>query len=348
MNSRSRLLSLVAVAGTLAAMGPTAVAQENKIVLRVADYIPPSHYFIRYATKPWIESVTKKSNGRIEIKHFPSEQLGKAKDLLSLTQSGVADMAGIVPSFVSDRMPLGTITELPGQYRSSCHGTAAIGELMQNNGILVKEELDPNDVVAIFAIATAPYMLFSRRDRLSSLDDIKGLKVRTVGGVMGQTFEKLEGVGVQMASPEIYESLSRGTVDGLAYTNSALVSNGFHKLTKSALDDAGFGGGTFAYFMSKKRWNAMPPDMQEILLSAGRDAMKIACQEIDKEEQEAKQKGREAGIKFFAPSTADKARLSKVMDDVANDWVRDATRRGKPADAVYKAFRNALAKPVAK
>jgi TRAP-type C4-dicarboxylate transport system substrate-binding protein len=104
-------LALTAVlAGSLFATGTTVMAQE-KIVLRAADYVPPSHYLIRYAVKYWIDNVVKQSNGRIEVRHFPSEQLGKAKDMLSLTQSGVADVAGVVPSFVSDRMPLSKVVE---------------------------------------------------------------------------------------------------------------------------------------------------------------------------------------------------------------------------------------------
>lgn len=345
MKRIAKVTALAALVGALSVVATPAIAQE-KIVLRVADYLPPSHYLIRFATKHWIDSVARQSNGRVEIKHFPSEQLGKAKDMLSLTQSGVADIAGIVPGFVSDRMPLGTLAEIPGLYRSSCHGTAAVGELMLNNGALVKEELEPNNVVTIFAITTAPYTLFSRRDRLASLDDIKGLKIRTLGGVMAQTFEKLGGVGVQMASPEIYESLSRGTVEGIAYTYSALVSNGFHKLTKSGLTEINFGGSTFAYLMSKQKWNALPADVQKILLSAGQETMKHACREIDKDEQTARQKAKESGVQLFEPQPADVARMNKARDEVAAEWVRDGGKRGRQTDAVYKAFRAALDKPV--
>ncbi len=343
MKKASKFVLIGALAGSLFAVGTTAAAQE-KIVLRAADYVPPSHYLIRYVAKYWIDNVVKQSNGRIEIRHFPSEQLGKAKDMLSLTQSGVADVAGVIPSFMSDRMPLSTISELPGQYRSACHGTMATGELMMNNGILVKEELDPNNVVVIFTVAVPPYILFSKRDRLASLEDVKGLKIRTLGGVMTHTFEKLGAVGVQMALPEIYESLSRGTVDGIAYTYSSLLSSGFHKVVKSALVDVHFGGANFSYMMSKQRWNALPADMQKILSSAGQDTMKHACREMDKEAEEAKAKVKEAGVQFFETPAADKAKLNKSMEEIAAEWVRDGAKRGKPAEAVYKVFRAALAK----
>lgn len=347
MKKAFRFGLLGALASSLFAVGTVALAQE-KIVLRLADYIPRTHYFTRYATTYFIENVVKQSNGRVEIKHFPSEQLGKAKDMLSLAQSGVADITTVVPGFVSDRIPLSTLGELPGQYRNSCHGTVATGELMMNNGILVKEELDANNVVVVFTVATPTYTLFSTRDKLASPEDVKGLKIRTIGGVMTRTFEKLGAVGVQMATPEIYESLSRGTVNGLAYAYSPLVSGGFHKLVKSALTDVSLGGSNFMYVMGKQRWNALPPDIQKILASVGQDTMKHSCRLIDKDEQDAKDKARDAGVQHFDVSAAEKARLGRVVDEVAMEWVRDGAKRGKAADAVYKAYQAALAKPVEK
>jgi TRAP-type C4-dicarboxylate transport system substrate-binding protein len=50
-----------------------------------------------------MELVTKATNGQLEFQHFPSEQLGKAKDMAQLTVAGVADLAYIVPSYSSDK-----------------------------------------------------------------------------------------------------------------------------------------------------------------------------------------------------------------------------------------------------
>jgi TRAP-type C4-dicarboxylate transport system substrate-binding protein len=338
MNSTTRL----AVTSALLAVGAPALAQD-KVSIRMADYLPPNHYLMKYGGKPWIEAVTKQSGGRIDIKHFPSEQLGKAKDLLSLTQSGVADMSGVVPGFVSDRLPLSTVSELPGQYKSSCHGTVATAPLVIGQGILAREETDKLGVVPLFTIATPPYNLFSRREKLATLDDVKGLKVRTLGGGMTQTFQKLGAVGVQMALPEIYESLSRGTVDGLAYPFSPLISGGFQKIVKSVISDVYFGGANFTYFMNAKKWNALPADVKQVLLGAGEETMKAGCAGIDKDTDEARGKAREAGVQFFQVSAGDKAKLEKIMDELAQEWVRDVgAKRGKSAEAVYRAYRESV------
>src|SRR5690606_39494548 len=59
------------------------------------------------------------SQGRIEFQYFPAEQLGKAKDLLTLVQSGAADIVDISPSYISDKFALSSVAELPAMFNRS-------------------------------------------------------------------------------------------------------------------------------------------------------------------------------------------------------------------------------------
>ncbi|MBN9277361.1 MAG: C4-dicarboxylate ABC transporter, partial [Hyphomicrobium sp.] len=91
---------LAAAAALISLLGsPDVQAQTTK--LRVADAFSTSHYMNK-VVKFWIDEVGKRTK-ELEIEYFPSEQLGKAKDLLALTQSGVIDIGYIAPSFVSDK-----------------------------------------------------------------------------------------------------------------------------------------------------------------------------------------------------------------------------------------------------
>ena len=115
------LLSTV-VAGA-ALLGGAAVAQDKTISLRVADSFPAGHFIPATATIPWMDEVTKKTNGRVKFEYFPAQQLGKAPDLLNLTQTGVADIGYVGMSYVSDKMPLSSVAQLPGAFTTACQGT---------------------------------------------------------------------------------------------------------------------------------------------------------------------------------------------------------------------------------
>src|SRR5436190_22020196 len=116
----------ILLASLLAVSVPLAHAQTK---LRVADSFPAGHYIPETSAKPFMAEVTKATTGAVTFEYFPAEQLGKAKDLLSLTISGVADIGYIAPSYISDKLPLSAVAELPGQFPTSCAGTEAYWKL---------------------------------------------------------------------------------------------------------------------------------------------------------------------------------------------------------------------------
>ena len=90
------LVLAAALAITLAAAG-NAHAQA-KVTLRVADVYPVGHPVAESTAKSFMEQVKKATNGAVDFQYVPAEQLGKGKDLLTLTQTGVADIGLVVPS----------------------------------------------------------------------------------------------------------------------------------------------------------------------------------------------------------------------------------------------------------
>ena len=95
---RRQVLALVAVALGLSPV--CASAQQTPVTLKYADSLPVEHFAIRLLVKPFMDEVTRRTNGAVKFERFPSQQLGKAADMLSLTQSGVVDIGYFVPTFV--------------------------------------------------------------------------------------------------------------------------------------------------------------------------------------------------------------------------------------------------------
>ena len=71
-------------------------AAAEPIKLRVADSFPKGHYLVRLVLEPWMAEVQKRTNNAVTFEHYPAQQLGKAADMLKLTQTGVADIGTIV------------------------------------------------------------------------------------------------------------------------------------------------------------------------------------------------------------------------------------------------------------
>lgn len=84
--SVSLCLAIVVLAGS-------AALAADPIKLRVADSFPNGHFIAEKITKPWIADILRRAGKKLDIQYYPAEQLGKSKDLLSLTASGVVDIA---------------------------------------------------------------------------------------------------------------------------------------------------------------------------------------------------------------------------------------------------------------
>lgn len=310
--------------------------------LRVGDSLPVGHFFAEQATKFWMAEVTRATGQSVAFEYYPAEQLGKAKDILTLTQAGVIDIGYVVPSYVSDKMPLTAVAELPGSFPTSCAGTLAFWKLAQGDGLLAKREFEPNNVRVLFAIAMPPYQIFSAQRKLDSLKSFEGMKLRTAGGAMDATVTRLKGVPVRMSAPELHESLSRGTVDGMVFPSASVLAYDLAGLVKSATIGENFGTAVLTYVISSGKWNALPPATRKAMQDAGEAATRRVCAYADKEVESDFAKIRQKGAVVAPLPAAEQAVLKPLMAAVRLDWAAQVDKRGKPGTEALKAFDAAL------
>jgi TRAP-type C4-dicarboxylate transport system substrate-binding protein len=329
----------------LAAFPTRAEAGDDKIELRVADSLPAGHIIAENLTKPWMERVRQLSGGRIDFKYFPAEQMGKAKDMLTLTQSGVIDIGYVGPSYVSEKMPLSAVAELPGASTGACQVMKAYWALAKEGGFIYTNEFKPNRIRPLLVAALPPYqVVLGSSKNIGSLKDLEGSKLRASGGAQDLTLNKLNVVPVRMAPPEIYESMSRGTIDGTLFSFVSVESYKLTNLTKTATVGGNFGTVLVTYSISDGKWARLPPDAKRVLLEAGDRSVESACEAFDAQESAAGERLKAAGARLVAFNGSDGAAFHRVADEVATNWAADLDKRGKPGTATLRAFREALEK----
>ncbi|NVN85738.1 MAG: TRAP transporter substrate-binding protein DctP [Rhodopseudomonas sp.] len=339
---KRRLLTSTAAASLLAILAQPALAE--KITLRLADSLPNGHVIHELVGKPFTELVTKMTNGDVTFQHFPAEQLGKAKDMAQLTVAGVADLAYIVPSYASDKYPLTAVSELPGLYDTECQGSLAFYKLSHNGGILETKEFAPNQLRPLVTIALPAYQIQLANSRaITSAKDLEGLKIRTAGGAMDLMMRSINGVPVRMAAPEIYESLSRGTLDGVILSYQSAVSYDLGKQLKSGTEGLNFGTALITYSIGDTKWKSLPESVRKALADAGEQITRESCKRFEDGEKAAADKIKAQGMKVINFGPADKAIFADAFAKVSDDWAKELDKRGKPGTEVFKAFTAAVA-----
>ncbi len=336
MHNTRLITSLSAVALLAGAMVcAPAAAQEKKITLRLADSFPATHYLHRYATRPWMEQVTKATNGEVTFEHYPAEQMGKSKDLLSLVQSGAVDGSLFVVSYASDKLPLAAAMELPGMFATSCQATLNHWKLAREGGELAKAEYAPNGVRVLFTPTPPPYQLAVAERKIETLKDLEGLKVRVIGGSMELTMKKLKSVGVRMAAPDMFEAVKRGTLDGVLFAYGSVLQ---YKIpTKYVTTGSGFGSVALIFIINESRWKQLPENVKAAMSAAGESVNRSSCAAMDAVEADGLQKLKQQGVTEVRWSAEDKKRIDETMATVASEWAAELDRRGKPGSRILKA-----------
>jgi TRAP-type C4-dicarboxylate transport system substrate-binding protein len=330
----------LALAASLA-FGGAALAQ-TPIKIKIADSFPVGHYLPRYVTTPMIDRLKANPAAKgFEFEYYPAEQMGKAKDFLSLVQSGVIDIAYVAPGFVSDKMPLSVVSELPLEFSGSCQGTMAYWNLAKPGGMLDKKEFAPNGVRLLFTTVLPPYQIVTRKP-FASLKDVEGMKIRASGSAKELVIKKLKATPVLMPTPDVYESLSRGTIDGVLFPFNSLPPYEIHKLSKTGTIGENFGTFVANWVISEKRFQSLPPAIQQELTAMGEQIVRSTCAQIEKDEAGDIEKVKAAGVKLITLSAADKATVQAAMQDVAKDWAETLDKRGKSGTEVLNAFKAGL------
>jgi TRAP-type C4-dicarboxylate transport system substrate-binding protein len=339
MNVLHRSTLAVAIAAMFVA-APHAAFAQGKVTLRFGDSLPATHFFTETVAKPWMAEVTKATNGQVEFQHYPAEQLGKAKDMLQLMESGVVDVGLVVPPYI-DKLPLSGVAELPGGFATSCAGVKALWKNL-NGGTLEKAELQPNGLRVFAIIVQPPFQVYTTKKKIESVKDLEGQKLRTTGGAMDLMVRKLGGVPVRLSAPEVNESMSRGTIDGGVL---AVVSVGAYKLTpmlKYGTQGENFGSAALYYGMHDSTLKKLSPAVQKAIFDAGRKVTFEACAKIDESAGSDEAKMRASGITLTQIVVADRPQVNAAFDAVGVDWAEGLDKRGKPGSAVRKEFLDAL------
>src|SRR3954468_455838 len=333
---RSFFISLILIASTVFAQAA------DPINLRVADSFPKGHFILKVLLEPWMEEVKKRTNGTVTFEHYPAQQLGKAADMLKLTQTGVADIGYVAPGYVSDKMPVSEVAMLPGAFAHSCQGTLAYWKLAKS-GVVAEQDYVGNNIRLLLVVTLPQYRIFTVKQPVKDVTDVTGLKLRSTGGAQDLTLRALGAVPVRMAAPDAYESLSRGTMDGLLFPLESVVAYGADKLVKHATDGFGFGSFIVSYSISENVWKKLSPEVQKAMIDVAEEMMPAVCQQVQKADNETKKSLEAAGIRFETLQPEVNGKFKDLMKGVAKAWSEGLDGRGKRGSDALKEFDAAVA-----
>lgn len=177
----------------------------------------------------WATRVEELTNGRIEIQVFPGGALGNALKVTETVKNGVAEAGHTWPNYDWGK---DKATVLFGGWPGGMDGEQTLHWLFERDGqALLQEYMKEKFGVVAFpaGVSTAEIFLHSKKP-VRTLEDLKGLKIRTTGAWLELTKE-LGAAPVTSSGAEVYQMLERGNIDATEWATPGVnLPMGFHDI----------------------------------------------------------------------------------------------------------------------
>ena len=270
MKMTRTFLALTGLAGTLF-VGASSGFAADTIVLKAADVHP-----FGYPTVEAVVSLGKKlaaaTNGKYEVKMFPSMQLGSEEATLQQTQIGALAMTRVSVGPVGPIVDDVNVFNLPFVFRDEEHMRKVIdGDIGAE--MLQKITDNPNaNLVGMCWMDSGTRSVFNKVRPITKPSDLDGLKIRMMGNPLYvDTMNALGGTGIPMPMPEVYNGIATNVVQGAENNQPSYVSFNLISVAKYYSFTQHLMIPEILVF-SKKIFESMPAEDQKLLMKLAREA----------------------------------------------------------------------------
>src|SRR5436305_8148443 len=186
--------------------------------------------------------------------------------------------------------------------------------------------------------------MFNVKKPMKSVDDLAGMKIRTGGGMVESAARALGASPLVKPAPESYELLSSGVADGTFFPTESIKSFNLDKVVKYAtFFPGGFYSSSFGFFMNEDKWNQLPKQDQDAILSVSGEALaRLAGRSWDAADRVGLDALKTANVTIIEASPEFVADVRKRTEPLVQDWIKAANAKGNDGAKVYAVFHAAL------
>jgi tripartite ATP-independent transporter DctP family solute receptor len=319
-----------ALAGAAAVVGSFNIAKAQTRTLRFGTIWQPTGIWADGVTD-FAAAVKNRTNGALDVKVFPSSQLGNERELEEGLQLGNLDFTFGGPGVLTNFDPKIGIFDMPFMFRDYAHANRVM------DGPIGKEVWDSMRTKANIRILGSGaqgfrYVLTSNR-AIKSLDDMKGQKIRTPEAeTFLRTFRLLGANPVGVPFGETYLAIKNGVVDGMEGVPDIMFNGKFYEVGKYVAK-TGHIMATLQIMVGEKTYQSLSADHRKIVEEEAAAAWLKQRQAAQVSNQKAES---ELAAKGCELTTVDGPAFQKAVAPLWDEWAKK-TGMEKIVEAIQKA-----------
>ncbi|KPJ69936.1 C4-dicarboxylate ABC transporter substrate-binding protein [candidate division WOR-1 bacterium DG_54_3] len=267
-------------------------------VIKLGHGLDPSHP-VHQAMEFLAERVYEKSDGRMRVDVYPSEQLGSERECLELLQIGSLAMTKVSCSVIEGFVPEMSVLSLPYIFRDEEHRFKVLEGKIGRELLLAGERYWLRGLCYYDAGTRS----FYTKDRpILSPSDLAGLKIRTQESPTSMKMvQALGGSATPIAWGELYSALQQGVVDGAENNPPSFHLSRHYEVCKFySLDE--HTGVPDILVISTKFWDDLSPEFQQWLQEAANESEQHQKRLWKEATQRALEEVQRSGVKIYHPN----------------------------------------------
>lgn len=311
-------------------------ATAKTVELKISHFMPVKHAQHK-VLDDWAKEVETASNGQLKFRIFPGGQLGKPPHQYDSAVKGLTDIAFGLHSYTAGRFPLTSVMRMPFFIHNAEVGSLVLWKVYEK---YLKDEHKETKVLWLFCHGAG--QVFTTKTQVKTLEDFKGMKIRSPGKIMSDVLTKFGASPVGMPITQVYTGLERGLLDGVIAPWETMRPFRFYEKAKFATI-ADLYSMTFFVTMNQKKYDSLPAELKKVIDEHSGEKMSIkAGKAYDDSDAPGRALALSKGMTEYTLPPAELDRWKKTAGVVVDEWVADREAKGLPGKEVLEYARSLL------
>lgn len=250
-----------------------------------------------HAALHFAQALDSLSGGTVAVRVYPSEQLGAELDLIRSIRAGIVEMT-ITGESMQNWAGSTALLAVPYLIRNSEHLRMVVeGEVGE---AIAAEMIGKIGLRPVAYLERGPRHLTSNRPIVSP-DDLNGIVLRVPNvPLFVKVWQALGAKPTPMAFSEVFTALQQGTVEAQENPFALIYSAGLYEV-QDYLNLTSHVTSWIYVVIGEKQFQNFPPDIREMILSAGKLMQQFHEKEFVKQEEYLRGELESRGMKFTEP-----------------------------------------------
>lgn len=298
----------------------------EKVIKMELSSFRPSTDKISVVLQEWCDEVGKRTNGRVKVTLHPGGTLTPPAQTFDSVMNDVVDIGEGPMGVTTGRFPLMEVLDLPLGLKSSQSASMLAMELIK--------KFKPKEFskVKMLFMVSSPPAYFQTRKPIKTLEDLKGAKIRALGGTTTKVIRALGAVPVVLSPTDVYDALSKGVADGAVVISDALTTLKWGDVLHYTTMNVSTSFVNNGYMvMNLNKWKSLPPDIQQIIDKLSDEYVVKISKIWDQKEKDAIATLKSKGHTTITLSAAEEEKWAKRITPLYDEYVKEKSKRGIPA-----------------